>query len=162
MLVGITGDTHNNLRNISQICKIFNESNVSLVFHTGDITLPKSLEAFSELNTPIIGVFGNNDQLEKKSLLEVSEKFNFSFFDEPLFLKINKKKIFILHHPELITKKMSLKADFIIHGHTHRFRSETLNNALVFNPGECAGFLKGKNKVGLIDLKKNITKIISF
>ena len=65
-------------------------------------------------------------------------------------LKVNDKKIFILHHPELINEEMSIEADFIVHGHTHRFRSELINNSLVFNPGECAGFLEGKNKIGIV------------
>ena len=57
---------------------------------------------------------------------------------------------------------MSNEGDFILHGHTHRFRSELINNSLVFNPGECAGLIKGKNKIGIIDTDKKSSKIISF
>ena len=49
LLIGVTGDTHNNLKNISLICDIFNEKKPSFVVHTGDITLPKSLRMFSKL-----------------------------------------------------------------------------------------------------------------
>ena len=92
MLVGVTGDTHNNLKNISKICDLFNKANPSLVVHTGDITLPKSLAAFSKLNMPLIGVFGNNDELEKKGLIEVAKKFDCNFFDEPYKIEIGEKK----------------------------------------------------------------------
>tara|TARA_Y100000816_G_scaffold160129_1_gene114528 strand:- start:94 stop:507 length:414 start_codon:yes stop_codon:yes gene_type:complete len=136
--------------------------NLSLIIHTGDITLPKSLKAFSNLKAPLIGVFGNNDELEKKGLISESKKFDCKLFEEPYLLKVNDKKIFILHHPELINEEMSIEADFIVHGHTHRFRSELINNSLVFNPGECAGFLEGKNKIGIIDLDKKSAKVISF
>ena len=162
MLIGVTGDTHNNLKNIAIICDIFNKINPSFVIHTGDITLPKSLQAFSSLKMPFIGVFGNNDELEKKDLLLESKKFNCKLFNEPHFLKIDNKRIQILHHPDLITDEMILNSDIILHGHTHRYRSEVIDNALIFNPGESAGFLKGKNKVGLVDTKKGISKIISF
>ena len=162
MLIGITGDTHNNLKNISEICKIFNKLNLSLVIHTGDITLPKSLKAFSKLKTPLVGVFGNNDQFEKEELINESKKFDCKIFDEPHFLEINQKRIYILHHPELITKNMTENSDFVIHGHTHRYRSEFINNALIFNPGECAGHLKGKNNVGVIDTSTNTGQVISF
>ena len=37
-----------------------------LVFHTGDISLPKSLLAFKKLNCPLIAVLGNNDIEEKR------------------------------------------------------------------------------------------------
>jgi putative phosphoesterase len=73
LLIGITGDTHNNLKNISEICKIFNQANPSLVIHTGDITLPKSLRSFFKFKMPLIGVFGNNDQFEKKGLLRIKK-----------------------------------------------------------------------------------------
>tara|TARA_S200000501_G_C20815424_1_gene740320 strand:+ start:127 stop:615 length:489 start_codon:yes stop_codon:yes gene_type:complete len=162
LLVGVTGDTHNNLKNISKICEIFNEINPLLVVHTGDITLPKSLSAFRSLNVPLIGVFGNNDEMEKEALILESKKFECQLFEEPHLIEINNKNIYILHHPNLITDKMSMNADFILHGHTHRFRSEILNGSLIFNPGECAGIMKGKNKIGLIDTENNKSKIISF
>ena len=162
MLIGVTGDTHNNLKNISKICSIFNEVNPSFVIHTGDITLPKSIKAFSELKMTLIGVFGNNDIEEKKELIAESKKYNFKLYEEPLFIEKHNFKIAVVHHPELINEKMTKDMDFILHGHTHRYRSEEVNNSLIFNPGECAGFLKGKNKVGMIDTEKNISKIISF
>jgi putative phosphoesterase len=162
LLIGITGDTHNNLKNISKICRIFNEEEVALVIHTGDITLPKSLKAFSELQMPLIGVFGNNDELEKVNLLLESEKFSCSLFEEPHFLNIEDKKICIVHHPNLISNEIIEKVDFIFHGHTHRYRSEIIRKVLIFNPGECAGFLVGKNKVGLVNIYENKSKVISF
>ena len=61
MIIGVTGDTHNNLKNIDQICTIFNENCTDLVLHTGDISLPKSLLCFKELNCPLMVVLGNND-----------------------------------------------------------------------------------------------------
>ena len=162
MLIGVTGDTHNNLKNISKICDLFNQAKPSLVIHTGDITLPKSLAAFANLKMPLIGVFGNNDKFEKKGLLIEAKKFNCNFFDEPHRIEIGQKKIIIVHHPELINEHMILNADFILHGHTHRYRSELIKNTLVFNPGECAGILKEKNNIGLIDTEKKMSKIINF
>ena len=162
MLVGVTGDTHNNLKNISKICDLFNQANPSLVIHTGDITLPKSLATFASLKMPLIGVFGNNDKFEKKGLMEEAKKFDCNFYEEPHKIEVDQKEIIIIHHPELINEEMILNADFILHGHTHRYRSELIQSTLIFNPGECAGILKGKNNVGLIDTKKKVSKIIQF
>ena len=133
-----------------------------MVIHTGDITLPKSLTAFSKLKMPLIGVFGNNDEFEKKGLIEEAKKFDCNFFDEPHTIKIGEKKLIIVHHPELINEDMILNADFILHGHTHRYRSELIKNTLVFNPGECAGILNGKNNIGLVNTEKKISEIIHF
>ena len=68
MIIGVTGDTHNNLKNIKNICDIFNQNFAELVLHTGDISLPKSLSAFKELKCPMLVVLGNNDIEEKEDL----------------------------------------------------------------------------------------------
>ena len=162
MIVGVTGDTHNNLKNIKKICSIFNENRVDLVFHTGDISLPKSLLAFEELNCPIEVVLGNNDIEEKEDLLEASKKFDCKIRYEPYSSIVDEKKITVLHHPDLIDKEMVSNSDLILHGHTHRYRLEKIADTVIFNPGECAGFMKGKNQIGIIDLLAFNPKIISF
>ncbi len=162
MIIGVTGDTHNNLKNIKTICSIFNENATDLVFHTGDISLAKSLLAFKDLKCPLIAVLGNNDIEERKSLEEAAENFNCKIFEEPFYIDIKDKKFAILHHPDLINEVMISRKDFIIHGHTHRYRLEKINKCFIFNPGECAGFMKNKNQVGLINLEESEPKVINF
>tara|TARA_Y200000002_G_scaffold181060_1_gene149381 strand:- start:9133 stop:9621 length:489 start_codon:yes stop_codon:yes gene_type:complete len=162
LLIGVTGDTHNNLKNISKICSIFNELLPSKVIHTGDITLPKSLAAFSELKMPLVGVFGNNDIQERKGLLLESNKFDCKLYDEPYSLEVEDLNICILHHPDLIDDEMTKSNDFIFHGHTHRYRFDKENKSLIFNPGECAGLMKGKNSIGLVNTKTKIIEVINF
>ena len=162
MIIGIVGDTHNNLKNISVICDIFNEKKVDLVIHTGDITLPKSLKAFHQLNCRMLGVFGNNDIEEKNDLLEASNEFECILHEEPFSFELNNKKISVVHHPELINESLIEQSDFIFHGHTHRYRDEIINETIIFNPGECAGFLKGKNQIGIVDIENSQRKVINF
>ena len=162
MIIGVTGDTHNNLKNISTICSIFNENRADLVLHTGDISLPKSLLAFKDLNCPIIAVLGNNDIGEKEDLEEASKKFDCKLFEEPYSLNLNNRNILVLHHPELIDNKMVRDNDLILHGHTHLYRLEKKMNCIIFNPGECAGIMKGKNQIGIVDLNNLRPKIINF
>ena len=162
MIIGVTGDTHNNLKNINKICSIFNENRVDLVFHTGDISLPKSLLAFEELNCPIEVVLGNNDIEEKEDLIEVSKKFDCKIYNEPYSTILSEKKITVLHHPDYIDEEMVSNNNLILHGHTHRYRLEKIADTIIFNPGECAGIMKGKNQIGIVDLVSFDPKIISF
>ena len=162
MIIGVTGDTHNNLKNIKNICSIFIENGADLVLHTGDISLPKSLLAFKELNCPLIAVLGNNDIGDEKYLREVSKEFRCEIFCEPYTIEIEERIITLLHHPELINEEMLEKSDLILHGHTHMHRHEKVNGCLIFNPGECAGFMEGKNQVGIIDLKNLKVEVINF
>ena len=52
--------------------------------------------------------------------------------------------------------------DLIVHGPTHRYRSEKILGSLVFNPGESAGMFEGKNAIGLVNLKDLKAKRIFF
>ncbi len=124
--------------------------------------MPKSLLEFKSLNCPLKVVLGNNDIGEKEDLVEVSKEFNCEIHEEPYFVNIDNTRICILHHPDLIDEEIILKSDLILHGHTHRFRLDRLKDCIIFNPGECAGFMKDKNNIGLIDLRKMSPKIINF
>ncbi len=162
MKIGLTGDTHNNLKNVAKICDIFNSYNLDFVIHTGDITLPKTLLAFGLLNVPLKGVFGNNDQGDKEGLLKVCKEKNFLFKDK-LEIQISKKNfLFAVHDPNDIENKFYKSGNIIVHGHTHRFRNEKYKGTYIFNPGECAGFLKGMNKIGIVNTDCHNMEIISF
>ena len=58
MLIGVVSDTHNNLKNIKTNYPLFNEREVELVIHTGDIANAKSLKNFLGLKCKLIGVYG--------------------------------------------------------------------------------------------------------
>ena len=64
MKLGVVSDTHNN-KNILSLIRIFNENFVDLVIHTGDITSKSSLKLLENLESKLVGVFGNNDRGEK-------------------------------------------------------------------------------------------------
>ena len=161
MKIGVVSDTHNNLRNVEKIVSIFNKERVEKVVHTGDITQSKTIEAFSEIEMPLYGVFGNND-LELESLKESIERLGFHFVQPPFINIWCKKKVIVVHDPLQLDKYDMSDYHLALHGHTHRYRLETINSTLVFNPGECAGHMQGYNAVGVIDLQFMETKIIKF
>ena len=163
MLIGVVSDTHNNHKNIKNIIEIFNKRRVDLVIHTGDITNASSLEKFSSLNSSLFGVYGNNDR-DESGLEEIVEKNFFEFQNPPFELLKKNKKIVIFHEPDLIKDYLSKNndVDLVLHGHTHRYRKEILNNALVFNPGESAGMVRGKNAIGIVELENLNIELIFF
>ena len=154
MLVGVVSDTHNRVDHVRQIINIFNTLKVGLVIHAGDITSANTLQCFSELNAPLKGVYGNND-LSEEGLEETSLRNGFDFKLPPQVFTLEDKKIAVFHQPEPIETFLlnEKKVDLVVHGHTHRFREEKINGIKIINPGECAGMMKGKNSVGIVDLK---------
>ena len=163
MLIGVVSDTHNNLKNIELIIDLFNDEDVSLVVHTGDIASAKSLDKFSRLKCSLVGVYGNNNRNEI-GLKEVALKNNFIFKEPPNTLCLDGRNIAIFHEPELIENFLleNHNFDLVLHGHTHRYRNEVNNNVLYFNPGESAGMQEGKNAIGILDLEDLKTRRIFF
>lgn len=163
MLIGVVSDTHNNAKNTENIISLFNENCVDMVLHTGDITNKATLKRFSRLNSSLRGVFGNNDRCES-GLLEISSKYNFDFKDPPYTFSVMQKNIAIFHEPDGIEEflKKNKDIDIVVHGHTHRYREEVIEETIVFNPGESAGMIKGSNALGIIDLINMTFKRIFF
>ncbi len=162
MKIGLTGDTHNNLKNVAKICDIFNSRILDFIIHTGDISLPKTLKAFEKLKVPLKGVFGNNDQGDKESLLKVCEEKGFLFQDKLEIQISDENYLFAVHDPNDIETKFYKPGNIIVHGHTHRFRDEVYKDTFIFNPGECAGMIKGMNKIGIVDTNYPSMEIINF
>ena len=163
MLVGVVSDTHNNIKNIKKIICLFNEEQVGLVIHTGDISKAETLRNFSELDAPLVGVFGNNDRVEE-GLKEVCEEYNFKFQEPPLSLTLENKKIAVFHEPDLIKDyiKEHKNIDLILHGHTHRYTGERIGKTVYFNPGESAGSMEGKSALGIVNLNNLEIRRIFF
>jgi len=152
MRIGVVGDTHNQLANVDQIVQLFADARVERVIHTGDITQPSVLERFARLDAPLVGVFGNNDLHTRAELKAQATEYGMDLVDPPRTIEWAGRRILVLHDPEEAPEAMPEGLDLLVHGHTHRHRHEEIDGTLVFNPGECAGFLAGRNAVGLIDL----------
>jgi putative phosphoesterase len=149
--IGIVSDTHNHLRNVRRIVELFNAAAVDRVVHTGDITHAGTLEVFAGLEAPLVGVFGNND-LERSALLATASRFAIQLADPPLSLAWAARRLLVIHDPHFLVDDQLEAHDVVLHGHTHRPVHERRSGALVFNPGECAGWLPGHNTVGVLEL----------
>ncbi len=160
MRIGIVSDTHNNIRNVHRIVELFNAAGVERVIHTGDITQAKTLEVFAHLHAPLYGVFGNND--ERESLHAAIAHFGFEFHEPPLELVWHQRRIMVVHDPLEFDGALTAGHALALHGHTHLHRYETRNDQVIFNPGECAGHMKGLNAIGVLDLDDLSAELLKF
>lgn len=165
MRIGVVGDTHNQMVNVERIVGLFAEAGVERIIHTGDITQPTVLERFARLDRPLAGVFGNNDESTRPALAQHASAFGMDFVEPPRVLEWAERRILVVHDPELHAlpdPDTTEGIDLVLHGHTHRHRHEWQNETLFFNPGECAGFLAGRNAVGLVDLASLDVELLRF
>ncbi len=161
MRIGVISDTHDNARNVARIVAVLREARVERVIHTGDITRAATLRLLAEVAVPVFGVYGNNDH-ERESLAAVAAELGFELAEPPLELRWAGRRITVVHdrkaHPELeLTAR-----DVLLHGHDHRYALEKVAGTLVFNPGECAGWLEGRNAVGVLDLVRLEADVLRF
>ncbi|MDE0036979.1 MAG: YfcE family phosphodiesterase [Gammaproteobacteria bacterium] len=161
MKIGVVSDTHNNLGNVREIVRLFNAAGVDRVVHTGDITKAKTLDVLAGLDAPLYGVYGNND-VERESLDARAARYGFVFRDPPLELDWASRRIVVVHDPRDLGQLGVDGHDLALHGHTHMARCEHQQGLLVFNPGECAGHMKGYNAVGVVDLGTLKTTLLKF
>ena len=161
MKIGVVSDTHNNLGNVREIVRLFNAAGVDRVVHTGDITKAKTLDVLAGLAAPLYGVYGNND-VERESLDASAARYGFVFRDPPLELDWASRRIVVVHDPRDLGQLGVDGHDLALHGHTHMARCEHQQGLLVFNPGECAGHMKGYNAVGVVDLGTLKTTFLKF
>ena len=166
MRLGVVSDTHNRLPNIAKIVGLFNEAGVDAVIHTGDIASPEALRGFADLRAPLTGVWGNND-LPRTDLAAAAAHLGFDFHEPPLLLERHSRRLVIVHDPlELQLVAADEAYEVALHGHTHRYRLETLpsptGDRLIFNPGECAGHMPQLNAVGILDLRTLDTELLRF
>jgi len=70
--------------------------------------------------------------------------------------------IAVVHDPEAHPTLDLDGFDVLLHGHHHRRVVERVGGTLVFNPGECAGWLEGRNAVGVLDLEVLEAEVLLF
>jgi putative phosphoesterase len=162
MRIGVVSDTHNNLRNVARIVELLNGADVDRVIHTGDVTQAKTLDVLSKLEAPLVGVWGNNDEGERHALEPAAELHGFEFYDPPLELHWAERRLVIVHDPRDFDGALRPHHHLALHGHTHLHTEERQGETLIFNPGECAGHMQGRNAIGIVDLLSLEAEILRF
>jgi putative phosphoesterase len=164
MKIGLMADSHDNIPMIDKAINELNKMNVDMALHAGDFIAPFAVARFKSLKTKLIGVFGNNDGdkvLIKQKFNEIGMEIR-GYFAE---IKVENSKIVLLHghEKELMDSLVNSGAyEFIVYGHTHQVKLETLGKTLIINPGEICGYLSGKSTIGVLDTISKEVKIIEL
>lgn len=160
MRIGVVSDTHDRLPNVERIVDLFAAAGVARVVHTGDVTQAKTLAVLARLGAPVVGVWGNND-LERDRLETAAARNGFDFAESGRELVWEGVRILVVHDPRELDRRLAGHS-LALHGHDHRHRIERRGGALVLNPGECAGHLRGHNAVAVVDLADLAVEILRF
>lgn len=161
MRIGVISDTHDMARNVAQIVEVLNRAQVDRVVHTGDITRGRTLETLSQIEAPLFGVYGNNDVL-RDELDEAAERLGIMLAEPPYEVTWGGRDVLVVHDPRELDPALRPGHQLVLHGHNHLRVHERSPGRLIFNPGECAGHLEGRNAVGVVDLGALDAEVLLF
>jgi uncharacterized protein len=149
-MIGIMSDSHDNLDAIRKAVKIFNNEDLDVVIHAGDLISPFTALEFKKLDTELVAIYGNNDG-EKEGLKAAYKEI--CFLEDFKEISVEGWKFSIIHGSnQAIVDSLAKcgKYDVVIRGHTHKI--EILNDeTMIINPGEVCGYVSGEQTVVLLD-----------
>jgi len=153
-LIGIISDSHDNMDALRKAVKFFNEREVKVVLHAGDLVSPFTARAFKELKPKLYFVFGNNDG-DKVTLTKRFEEIGATSCGDFGDLTIDGLHIALMHGTnEALVKALAKSGEFdvVVRGHTHNPSVKIIEGVTVINPGESAGVLSGKSTVAILEI----------
>jgi putative phosphoesterase len=156
--IGVISDSHDNMEAIKKAVELFNENDVELVIHAGDIVSPFTADEFKKLNCDMLLIYGNNDGDKlylKERFLNIGE-----FHLDPYSFELYGKKIVVTHMPSIVDA-LATKYDIVIYGHTHK-KDLRKEKALILNPGESCGYLTGTKSVALLYPQQMDARIVEL
>ena len=157
MKVGIISDTHDRLDRIEKAVSIFNKKGIDLLLHAGDFVSPFAVKRVNDLQTKLIGVYGNNDG-DKLLLSKVAAGLGFEIYRSPYEFRIGNRKGVLMHEPLFLSSLRDY--DLLVYGHTHNLDIRG-GVPLVINPGDASGWLARATFV-ILDIDSMQTEIFNL
>ena len=160
MKVAILSDSHDRRDAAEAALRLFRAEGVGMVFHLGDVCSPSVLAGYGDPAIHLRGVFGNND-FERDGLQEATGG---AFRQGPRVETADGRKILLAHSYDQLQGMLSGKGgfDLVLFGHTHRPLTMRVGKALVVNPGESCGLMRGKSTCAIVDLATMEPRIVEI
>ncbi|MFB6345836.1 MAG: YfcE family phosphodiesterase [bacterium] len=150
MIIGIISDTHDNLDALRYWIDYFNQEDVDVLLHAGDVISPFCVSALSSFEGSVYVTFGNNDG-DRETLKKKAEDTEVHFKESPVTLDLTECTVAMSHKPSDLPDDVSGSVDLMIHGHTHERREDWSSDVPVVNPGEAGGWITGTSSVALAE-----------
>ncbi|MEE2971936.1 MAG: YfcE family phosphodiesterase [Planctomycetota bacterium] len=130
--IGLLSDSHGDVARTRRGLELLLDHRVSLIVHCGDLGSEEVVDQLAGL--PVRLVLGNVDP---RSRGRYAELLGLPPTDRSLRLRIAGRRIGITHGhlDDEVKALVTAGPDYIVHGHTHRIRDETVNGIRFLNPG---------------------------
>ncbi len=170
MKIAVFSDSHDHIEALSAALARVKELGITTGLHLGDFCAPFITTMLADSGLKWFAVWGNNDgdKLQGfritagKTAPDGSPAFEVASGDF-MELTLGERKLFLTHYPD-IARIAALSGQFeaVFFGHNHKQSSETLNNALLANPGELCGTRFGVRSFMIYDTDSNTVEHLEF
>lgn len=165
MRIGIISDTHDRRGMVDAAVERFNQEGVECVLHAGDFVSPFVVSWLSRLESPLVGVFGNNDG--DRTLLQerFAEYDHLDLRGDFARLELSGARIALLHGHQRDLLAALIETgwfDYVVHGHSHRAGCSGQGRTRVVNPGEACGYLTGRSTVGILETEGGAWEVVAL
>jgi len=136
MKIGVLSDSHNREDFIKKALRAFEDREVALIVHCGDLTSPDMVRLFEGFE--VFFVEGNMDSQREAIAKAVAETEGPKFYGPKWEAELEGKRLAACHGDNSSLLNELLWAgnyDYVFHGHTHRLRDERVGKVRVINPG---------------------------
>lgn len=140
MQIAVVSDTHNSIINLEKAIKEIRSRQIKHLIHCGDLTLSHTLQPCGNLF--IYLVFGNGDfdqEAISQELKTLNPESSASITQD---FSLYGQRFFVAHgdnHRLIQTALASSTYDWVLQGHTHRFKDELFGRTRWLNPGALGG-----------------------
>ena len=160
-MIGILADSHDNLDAVRLAVRLFRDRNCDLVLHAGDIVAPFTAQELRGCGCSVRAVFGNCDG-EKEGLRKAFKGWG-AIEEPPVRFTHGRLNITLTHRDTGLDRLLrSSPGGVLIFGHTHRPLVERRGKALLVNPGEAGGWVRGESTAALLDPATLVVEIINL
>lgn len=152
MQIAVVSDTHNNIINLEKAIHEIKYQGIKHLIHCGDVTFRQTLKACQDLCINLAYGNGDNDQrsiLEQLQLLNPDS--NAGLIQD---FSLDGQRFFVAHgdtHSLIQTALSSGEYDWVLQGHTHRFKDELYGHTKWVNPGALGGKLPGSVSFAILE-----------
>jgi putative phosphoesterase len=163
MRIGVLSDTHNNISNLLQALRLFQEEQITTLVHCGDMTNITTAQQMAGFD--VIYVNGNMDN----SAAAVNDTLwfmnpNSEVTGDVFSGRLGGVKIGATHghRPGKLDKLIHSGGHaFVFTGHTHRRRDERIGKTRVINPGALGGARYEPRGVAIVDLDQDDVRFVN-
>jgi len=152
MRVGLISDTHDDIRALGAAVARFREAQVQTVLHAGDVTTASTLKLLHGFDVWLAR--GNMDH-DPRLALTVAEYFGAERLARVHTLNFDGVQMALMHGDswqQLTSLIRAATYAYVIHGHTHVPRDETIGTTRIINPGTLASGRGKRATCAIVDL----------